>query len=350
MKHHDEETIDIETSIGDAIRATEYNSEYDECCKRVLAEKAIIARILKGSAKEWQDSDVKDIEERFIEGTPQAGTESLMPQIKGNNTEDTVLGEGTTRFDVFFTALAPNLQELIEAYVNIDVNLEAQKEVPSKYPLVKRGFFHTSRMISRQHGQHFDGKDYSGIRKVYSIWIVMNAPKKMQNTINRYTITEENVVGNYQEKPENYDLMTVVMIHLGKDRGEDSEGLLRMLGVLLGNEIDQSEKKRVLEEEFDIKMTETIEKEVSLMCNLSQGIEEKARRKTREEERKKAEKALKEERKKRIKEREADIISCLKELPQLGTTKESAISYISKSFHLTQEEATTYVQAHYPNN
>jgi len=333
MKHQDA-IAQIETSIGEVINQTAYHSEYDECCKRLLAEKAIIARILKGSAKEWENTDVKEIEEHLIEGTPKAGTEPLMPQIKGNNTEDTVLGEGTARFDVFFSALAPNMKELIDGYLNIDVNLEAQKEVPSRYPLVKRGFFHTSRMISRQQGKHFDGRNYSGIRKVYSIWIVLNAPMKMQNTINRYTITEENVVGNYKEKPENYDLTTVVMIHLGKDRGEESEGLLRMLGVLLGNEIDQYEKKRVLEEEFQIPMTETIEKEVSLMCNLSQGVEEKGRRLGRAEG--------------RLEGLEAGIIALIKRVAKYGASKEDTILDVIEEFQLTPDQATQYVQTHYP--
>ena len=35
------------------------------------------------------------------------------------------------------------------------------------------------------------------------------------------------------------------------------------------------EKKKILQEEFQIRMTKTLEKEVSLMCNLSKGVEEK---------------------------------------------------------------------------
>ncbi len=34
------------------------------------------------------------------------------------------------------------------------------------------------------------------------------------------------------------------------------------------------EKKKILQEEFQIRMTKTLEKEVSLMCNLSKGVEE----------------------------------------------------------------------------
>ena len=52
----------------------------------------------------------------------------------------------------------------------------------------------------------------------------------------------------------------------------DSE-ILRLLEVLLSSKRTVEEKKQILEKEYDIKMTETIESEVSKMCNLSDGVE-----------------------------------------------------------------------------
>ena len=51
--------------------------------------------------------------------------------------------------------------------------------------------------------------------------------------------------------------------------------VLRLLNVLLSSECGAEEKKRILEEEFAIKMSERVEEEVAQMCNLSQGIVEK---------------------------------------------------------------------------
>lgn len=50
-------------------------------------------------------------------------------------------------------------------------------------------------------------------------------------------------------------------------------GILRLLEVLLSSKRTVEEKKQILEKEYDIKMTETIESEVSKMCNLSDGVE-----------------------------------------------------------------------------
>lgn len=48
-----------------------------------------------------------------------------------------------------------------------------------------------------------------------------------------------------------------------------------MLDVLLSSERKPEEKKKLLQEDFDIEMTKTLESEVLNMCNLSKGVEER---------------------------------------------------------------------------
>ena len=97
-----------------------------------------------------------------------------------------------------------------------------------------------------------------------------------KNTIVKYSITEESVVGEASEKRENYDLMTVIQICTGGADGKNYEGIIKMLDVLLSADIKPGEKKRVLQEEFDVSMTQEMESEAINMCNLSQGVEDRA--------------------------------------------------------------------------
>ena len=105
--------------------------------------------------------------------------------------------------------------------------------------------------------------------------MLFRSPGYRKNTINRYSITEENLVGDIQEKKSSYDLMTAVIICIG-DAEHSSSGILKLLEVLLSSERTADDKKHILEDEFLIKMTEEFDEEVTDMCNLSQGIEEKA--------------------------------------------------------------------------
>ena len=77
------------------------------------------------------------------------------------------------------------------------------------------------------------------------------------------------------EQKENYDLLTVVMICLGHAGDNNYTGILKLLDVLLSSEKEAEEKKKILQEDFDIAMTKTLESEVSAMCNLSKGVEER---------------------------------------------------------------------------
>ena len=104
----------------------------------------------------------------------------------------------------------------------------------------------------------------------------MNPPKSRGNTITRYRLTEEHLVGGAVESVQNYDLLSIVMLCLGGPDDENYDGVLRMLDVLLSHETSEAEKRRILRDDYDIQMTRTMESEVSVMCNLSKGVMEKS--------------------------------------------------------------------------
>lgn len=177
--------------------------------------------------------------------------------------------ERTVIYDIRFYALAPRTGSVIKLFLNVEV----QNDFYPGYPIIKRGIYYCSRMISSQYGVEFTDQHYEKITKVYSIWICVNPPKYRENTIAEYRIQERNRIGVVSEKRENYDLMTVVMICLGDSEDNKYGGILKLLDVLLSSEKRPEEKKRILQEEFDIKMTIELESEVLQMCNLSEGVE-----------------------------------------------------------------------------
>lgn len=269
--------MEEETTLAQGLYATDDSAGYDAACKRVLSEKAILARIMKACLEEYKDCDVNDIAEKYIEGQPQVSGVPVLPDeegtvISGLDTEDKSVHEGTVTYDIRFRATAPGSGELI----GLIVNVEAQSDFYPGYPLVKRGIYYCCRMISAQYGREFTGSHYEKLKKVYSIWICMDPPRNRENTITRYRLTEEHLVGDASEAVRNYDLLSIVMLCLGGPGGENYDGVLRLLDVLLSSESSEAEKRRVLRDEYDIQMTQTLESEVSVMCNLSKGVIEKS--------------------------------------------------------------------------
>ena len=108
-----------------------------------------------------------------------------------------------------------------------------------------------------------------------SIWVCTKSSDEFQNTLTRYSIRPEQLIENATEKLENYDLMSVVAICLGKPDSENYTGILKFLDVLLSSSRATTEK--ILEEEFGVAMSEELE-EVLIMCNLSQGVKAEGRK------------------------------------------------------------------------
>ncbi|MCI8973218.1 MAG: hypothetical protein HFH79_06435 [Lachnospiraceae bacterium] len=315
--------MNTDTTIAKNIRVADEKASYDAACKRLLSEKIILAWIMKNCLEEYRDCDVDEIAEKYIEGTPQVGEVAVAPDesncvsvIQGAGNEDTSLTEGTIFYDIRFLAIAPVSAELIRLIINI----EAQNDFYPGYPLIKRGIYYCSRMISAQYGTEFTNSHYENIKKVYSIWICMNPPKSRENSITRYYIAEENLAGSVKERKADYDLMAAVMICLGKEEDSGTD-LLKLLNVLLSTETGSQDKCQILEEDFHIRMTQTLESEVSLMCNLSKGVEEKGIEKGRQE----------------------GIIAMVSALKDLQIADSIILNKIQEKFHLAEETAKMYL-------
>ena len=331
-------TMGKETYLAHTITQTDYEARYDRAAKKLLANKLVLAHILKDCVKEYQACSIMDIAQKYIEGEPEVGTTGVnmddsnsheQPDIKpetmatqsaevqavnaqainaqamntqamkvqamnaqamntqamnaqvtkvqGMGNEDISQNEGTVYYDVRFNAIAPSTGE--HDNIRLIINAEAQNRFKLKYPLIKRAVYYGSRLISAQHGTVFTKSDYQKLCKVYSIWICVNPAKKFRNTITRYSLKPETIIGNAVEAPENYDLINIVMVCLGKMEEWNDNNLIKFLGVLFQNELSAREKKDILERDFNIPMTETFESEVDDMCNLSQGVAEEAMQK-----------------------------------------------------------------------
>ena len=265
-----------ESTLAKMISTAGERAAYDNACKKLLSNKEILAWILKSCLSEYRDYSVAEIAGKYIEGETQISQIPVhrdetvdISEIRGAATEDTSISEGTVTYDVRFRAIVPQSGEIIKLIINV----EAQNDFYPGYPIVTRSVYYCCRMISAQYQTEFAQSDYSKIKKVYSIFICMNPPTYRKNTINRYRIQEERLVGEASEEESNYDLMTAVIICIG-DKDSTTVGILRLLEVLFSPKRAAAEKKHILEKEFSVKMIEEMENEVNEMCNLSKGIEE----------------------------------------------------------------------------
>ncbi len=267
----------MNTELKSAVMATDRDAQYDNSAKRLIAHKFILARILVKTVEEFKGMDPLEVA-ALIEGLPYISAVPVEPgltnavhfqngqRLVGFNTENQELNEGLVRFDiVFYVRMKDGLSQII-------INVEAQKDEPSDYEILNRAVFYVSRLVSSQKERDFENSSYDDIKSVYSIWICMNME---ENTMSHIHLTKEDLIGSYEWKG-NLDLLNIIMIGLAKELPEHDETyeLHRLLGALLSRELTIDEKLDIIGKEYDIPLEENFRKDMSTMCNLSQGVKE----------------------------------------------------------------------------
>ena len=278
----------MHTEVHNAVMAADQGTQYDESAKRLLGQKSILAQILVRTVDEFKGMNPRYVE-TLIEGEPYISRIPLEPgltnpeamraksgqRITGLNTENQEHAEGLVRFDiVFYVRMKDGLSQII-------INVEAQKDEPQRYGILNRAVFYVSRLISSQKERDFENTEYDDIKRVYSIWVCMNME---ENSLSHIHLVKDDLVG-YHDWRGKLDLFNIVMIGLAKKlpkQGEQYE-LHRLLGALFAEGLTAGERLNIIKEEYDIPIEQTIEQEVDVMCNLSQGIKEAGIAEGREE-------------------------------------------------------------------
>ena len=224
---------------------------------------------------------------KYIEGEPSISVVPVEPglanmektdatgqRIVGLNTENAEINEGLVRFDIIFYVRMPSIVGRKNGLSQIIVNIEAQKDEPTEYKILNRAIFYVSRLISSQKERDFVNTNYDDIKQIFSIWICMNMD---DNSLSHIHLTKDEMLKPCNWKG-NLDLLNIVLIGITNEIPEHDEKyeMHRLIGALLSSELKEQEKLDIIEHEYNIPISQEFREDVSIMCNLSQGIEDKA--------------------------------------------------------------------------
>ena len=264
------------THLAYGVEKTAHEAQYDENVKTILSDKQVLARIVKHRTEEFKNYEISEIM-RCIEGEPEISKVPLYPgkrnldAIIGMNTESKAANEGEITFDVRFYMITADKER-----IKIILNIEAQKTYYLKYHFESRAVFYCARMLSEQLDREFTTDNYDELKKVYSIWVFFEAPKRDCDTITEYYIDKKDVYGK-SVKSWKYDYLSISFIRLSTgEKSNSKDRLINMLDTLFSNQLDASSKKEILEREHQMQMTQELEGGIENMCNVSLGIRESA--------------------------------------------------------------------------
>ena len=237
MKDKRGERMIENTELASAMETRGKGKAIDDYCKRVLSNKDVVSYIL---------------EKLVLDNKGYCG-------IKESNIVDESIPGARIEYDKLYEAKLPKTK--------IFVNIEAQSKENPGYPLINRAVYYVSRLIDRQKNKSegFMKSRYGEMKEVYSIWIIMDMDVKKEEMIEVHTFPEK----------EDKTLMNIIMVYPLK---EDSENdVIRFLHILFVSDMEAAEKKQILEEKYQIKMTRELEEAMDDMCNVIEYYERKSR-------------------------------------------------------------------------
>ena len=279
--------METNAHLTNAIESIQGDPKLDKSVKELLADKQVLARILKSTTAEFRDMEIPEIM-TCIEGEPEIEKVPIEPgltnagdltdKIVGDNIESNIPGENTYYFDIRFfarTKAGSDGDDLALCGIKVIINVEAQREYYVGYDIVTRGVYYASRLISSQYGTEFVGEEYDNIKKVYSIWLCLDPPDYASNSIVNFKLTPEILTGKIpMDKIESmkYDLMDIVMVFLSTSKDTEKDELCGMLEVLLDDQIEKRKKLEILSLEYNMETTIDLERRINTMCDYSVGI------------------------------------------------------------------------------
>lgn len=188
-------------------------------------------------------------------------------RVVGLNTIYQELNEGENIFDIIFYVRTKN------GISKIIINIEIQKDEPTKYYILNRVVFYVSRMISSEKQRDFIHSNYNDMKEVYSIWLCTG---EKENTLNNIQLSDENLIGLKKWKG-NLNLFNAVIIGLSDKLPEYDEtyDLHRLLGVILSDHLSYRERIEIIEKDYKLELPDELKREVETMYSLGAEIRKK---------------------------------------------------------------------------
>ena len=276
----------VRTNLSRTLSAIEQDkATSDDYVKCILADPQIAAYIVQAVVEEFKDMEIDEIIPCMGEPTVTLKfPERLGVKVQNTGNESVDEEDGKIIYDIKFPVYYKGKKK------EFIINIEAQKSSKKSklgYKLENRITYYMGRMISEQKGTEFSGSSYDDIKSIYSIWICMDT-KKTDDSIIEFGMKSNLIYGKIKKIPKISKIngaLINVRTRTAKNRELSKNRLIAMLEELFSKS-EFMEKKKILEEDYGLKMSVELEGRMNEMCNVSDYWEEVALQTGREEGRK----------------------------------------------------------------
>ncbi|MCR5775898.1 MAG: hypothetical protein K6G84_00590 [Lachnospiraceae bacterium] len=232
----------------------EFLTRYDTAAKEILMDRMVLVPLLKTVIPEMKTLTEDEIWNAVSEDNI---VRNDFPELRNHG--------DSVEMDRKIRAVLPNKMNLV-------IDIEPQGSFNPGYFLGYRMEFYVAGATFDQLGRNFSpnlGKEYNDLYKVYSVWILFNTPKYMENTIFHGKMNFNPVIGEMNNKIRDYfegkyGIMNIITVSLS-NYSETDEGFLGELNVLFDDKLGAEEKIRILKNRFGMEPSEIVKKGINTM-------------------------------------------------------------------------------------
>ena len=228
---------------------------YDSIFKSTIRKADVLASFLHEYVDEYMDMTREEILACIDKEATGRYAKECNPQPLGE--------KDGSRVDSLFRVRLPGSDGSVAVYVNV----EGQNKFHLPYPLENRAESYVSELLYSQNGKEMQNHDYGNLKKVYSIWLLFDPPKKLMNTAIRYDRQPHVLFGEPRSEIPKMDLTHVIMVYIGRYR-EDLPDALALVTALFSNNIDSDVRFHTLDSRFKIRFDDKERREVEEMVSL----------------------------------------------------------------------------------
>ncbi len=221
------------------MNAVSDKEKYDASVKKIVSQPRFVAAIMRLTVPEYEGMTVEEILPCIVEISEETAVDDVSAAALQNMPQEQIsLLSKIISYDLHIKARNPKAGNInLTLYFDFEFQNE-YRDTSLGYPLLKRAFYYVARELDSQLGVLTKDTDYGSLQKSYSIWICNeHIPEEEQNSMTRYHIIKEDVIGKSSDIPENYDLMEVIMIRRGSI--EIDEDIFDFLNGLFKSDVDR---------------------------------------------------------------------------------------------------------------
>lgn len=170
--------------------------------------------------------------------------------IPGRNAELINSRGRKSELDSLFDITLPDNEK-----VKLILNVEGQADPNPGYSLVDRALFYASSIIADQRGKDFSGDHYEDLKKVYSVWCVLQPRDKDRNSIIRYRV-QGSMEWSSDERTDIpiSDRLEILVVNIGWADSKAPNTMMGIMNTMFSSELSENERNDALSINYNIQI------------------------------------------------------------------------------------------------